>query len=415
MCNLNCYYAEGRRFDSFFVWLRVTQQCACNGSQRVAGCNPVSTCSPTVTCNTKTEPKVTVTWSPKTEPKVVKKFKRKSPIPIQICLRKNDNIQIHQYTEMSQYSNPNPSAFSALVNFMYWACETQGSRPIFLVLRWKSSSSKCAKLHTVAASNSRDHPRDHSILACAHHIYLCVALCAHPICRESHFKCNTNRQVATTSPPFCNEPHLSHVLFVKVCTWHHLHILVKAPLCCCFSCDWKARAASAQSSTSWLQATIEIPRRAHSIYGPGEDYYHASKNLLDQQLLPTEVRHCQNFNCTDEKHLEEIENLYAELTSALLAAASSAIKITGKKNESKFSIPGWNSVVKSKHQMAKAAFRLWVNCNIPKTGGIYWNMTKTKKDFKYSLRQCRKDVGQWFIVSYDSANKQKHHKSHRMQ
>jgi len=23
--------------------------------------------------------------------------------------------------------------------------------------------------------------------------------------------------------------------------------------------------------------------------------------------------------------------------------------------------------------------------------------------------------GQWFIVSYDSANKQKHHKSHRMQ
>jgi len=24
-------------------------------------------------------------------------------------------------------------------------------------------------------------------------------------------------------------------------------------------------------------------------------------------------------------------------------------------------------------------------------------------------------IGQWFIVSYDSANKQKHHKSHRMQ
>ena len=39
------------------------------------------------------------------------------------------------------------------------------------------------------------------------------------------------------------------------------------------------------------------------------------------------------FNCTDEKHLEEIENFYAELTSALLVAASSAIKPTGKKNE----------------------------------------------------------------------------------
>ena len=121
-----------------------------------------------------------------------------------------------------------------------------------------------------------------------------------------------------------------------------------------------------------------------------EDYYHKSKNLLDQLQVPTDVRHCQNFNCTDEKHLEEIENFYAELTSALLAAASSAIKPTGKKNEGKFNIPGWNAVVKSKHQIAKAAFRLWVNYNRPKTGDIYRNMTKTKKYYKYSLRQCRK-------------------------
>jgi len=49
-------------------------------------------------------------------------------------------------------------------------------------------------------------------------------------------------------------------------------------------------------------------------------------------------------------------------------------------------------VVKSKHQIAKAAFRLWVNCNRPKTGDIYRNMTETKKGFKYSLRQCRKNA-----------------------
>ena len=33
-----------------------------------------------------------------------------------------------------------------------------------------------------------------------------------------------------------------------------------------------------------------------------------------------------------------------------------------------------------------------VNCNRPKTGDIYRNMTETKKDFKYSLRQCRKNA-----------------------
>jgi len=58
--------------------------------------------------------------------------------------------------------------------------------------------------------------RDPSVIACSRHIYLCVALCTHPICGESHFQRNINREVSTTSPPFCCEPPLSHILFVKV-------------------------------------------------------------------------------------------------------------------------------------------------------------------------------------------------------
>ena len=88
---------------------------ATNVSQRVGGCNPVLTCSP------KTEPKVTVIWGPKTEAKVAKKFKRKSSIPNQFCLNKNDNFQINQCMEILQ--GLNPSRCSSLVIFMYWACE----------------------------------------------------------------------------------------------------------------------------------------------------------------------------------------------------------------------------------------------------------------------------------------------------
>jgi len=44
-------------------------------------------------------------------------------------------------------------------------------------------------------------------------------------------------------------------------TRHDLHILVTAPFCC----NRKSRAACAQSSTLWQQATIEITRRDHSI------------------------------------------------------------------------------------------------------------------------------------------------------
>ena len=49
--------------------------------------------------------------------------------------------------------------------------------------------------------------------------------------------------------------------FCEGCTWHHLHILVKAPLCC----DWKGRTTSAQSFPLLHQATTTIPRRDHFI------------------------------------------------------------------------------------------------------------------------------------------------------
>jgi len=42
-----------------------------------------------------------------------------------------------------------------------------------------------------------------------------VNLRAHPVCGESHIQRNANQEVATTSPPFYNEPHRSHILIEK--------------------------------------------------------------------------------------------------------------------------------------------------------------------------------------------------------
>jgi len=52
-------------------------------------------------------------------------------------------------------------------------------------------------------------------VACSRYIYNGVILHAHPVRGESHNQCNTTAEVATTSPPFHNEPHRSHVLCVK--------------------------------------------------------------------------------------------------------------------------------------------------------------------------------------------------------
>jgi len=77
-----------------------------------------------------------------------------------------------------------------------------------------------------------------------------------------------------------------------------------------------------------------------------EHYYMKVKTYLINCNYPQRLCTVRNFNCTDENYLKEIENLFAEMTSALLATTSSAFKRTGKKNAGKFNIPGWNSVVK---------------------------------------------------------------------
>ena len=79
----------------------------------------------------------------------------------------------------------------------------------WLLLQSESASGKCAKLHTVAASNNRaSRNRVHmpwSLFYClfAPHIYI-VVLRAHPVLGESHIKRNATGEVATLpwSPKF---------------------------------------------------------------------------------------------------------------------------------------------------------------------------------------------------------------------
>jgi len=116
------------------------------------------------------------------------------------------------------------------------------------LLQLVSLSGKCAKLHTVAASNNyRDHvPR--SLYYCLFVAWV-LFLCAYLVHGKTHIQRNASQEVATTFPPFRNVLKWSHILFCEGCMWHALHILVTAP----FHCDRKARAASAQSFTLWQQ------------------------------------------------------------------------------------------------------------------------------------------------------------------
>jgi len=128
-----------------------------------------------------------------------------------------------------------PSSFEMLWSgsLEYLGCMV---RIFWLLLRSESPSGKCTKLRTVVASNNRVH-MPWSLYYCLFVPHTCgVVLRAHPVRGESHNQRNTNGEVATTSPHFYNEPHRSHILFVKVShsmtstSWsqHHFVVIGKA-------------------------------------------------------------------------------------------------------------------------------------------------------------------------------------------
>ena len=93
-------------------------------------------------------------------------------------------------------------------------CSPSMSRAVYCCDR-KSPGSMCAKLHTVAASNNRDHvPQSLHYCLFVPCIYI-VVLRTHPAHGESHIQRNATGEVVTTSPHFYIEPHWSHVLCVK--------------------------------------------------------------------------------------------------------------------------------------------------------------------------------------------------------
>jgi len=99
------------------------------------------------------------------------------------------------------------------------------------VLRSESPSGMCAKLRTVATNNSRVHPT-RSLCYClfAPHIYG-VVLRAHSGRGEPRISAQRQRSGCNNIPPFCNEPHRSHVLCLKAepgmtfTSWLQHHLL----------------------------------------------------------------------------------------------------------------------------------------------------------------------------------------------
>ena len=112
-------------------------------------------------------------------------------------------------------------------------------------------------------------------------------------------------------------------------------------------------------------------------------------NILDDlsSCKINEIFYCNNMNCDDHNHRDELTALYEEM---LLDIQTSSMYIPRSVSRQGYKVVvGWNDFVKDKHYEARCAFLCWVSNGRVHSGPLYENMTRTRSIFRSALRDCK--------------------------
>ena len=99
---------------------------------------------------------------------------------------------------------------------------------------------------------------------------------------------------------------------------------------------------------------------------------------------------CNDPNCRNHSHREEIDELYDSIVIAL-TKCSDALVSTGKRRAKDLIVPGWNEQVQELHVEARHAYLTWRDVGKPRQGDVFTTMKLSRSKFKYALRKCKRD------------------------
>ena len=120
------------------------------------------------------------------------------------------------------------------------------------------------------------------------------------------------------------------------------------------------------------------------------------EELKDLNNLNLNVLTCTNVSCTCEEHRSQLDTMYNCIVQCLQNAAYKALPKakTGKKADKYETVPGWNDYVSEMHTAAREAFLAWQGAGKPRNGPVKETMRRTRLQFKYALRRCRRAEAQ---------------------
>ena len=118
-------------------------------------------------------------------------------------------------------------------------------------------------------------------------------------------------------------------------------------------------------------------------------------NLLKKVDVPVGIFStlCVNSVISDECK-NSIDKFYSDISECIKIAVSEVIPMRKCNFDSHFNIPGWNTYVKEKHDLAREAYLSWVQWRRPKSGYVFEYMRKTRAVFKLAVRYCKNNIEQ---------------------
>jgi len=95
--------------------------------------------------------------------------------------------------------------------------------------------------------------------------------------------------------------------------------------------------------------------------------------------------------CTDINWLINLDGFYANIVSCLNLASRVCLPHR-RVSSSQYSVPGWNTYVREKHDEARSSYLLWLEQGTPRYGVLYDDMRKSRAQFKLALRHCQQHL-----------------------
>ena len=119
-----------------------------------------------------------------------------------------------------------------------------------------------------------------------------------------------------------------------------------------------------------------------------DNYRNDLKNVLGNVALNDGLK-CENINCDDQNHLNDLDNFFKILTDSIDLAVNNNIPFSGPPCGNNVT-PGWNDEVRPFRESARFWHSIWVSCGKPLNCEVFFIMKRTKNVFHYVCRKVKK-------------------------